>query len=174
MNKAEYLLLKARVEDSMKQLSYYEDRLRAAGLIPFSAENKYEKLGLDEDEIYRIVGSILCDYYTELENIIKVVISTIHVINEPDERELLEIAVLPVEGYRPKIISKEAFNRAEEYLGFRYAFTRNYSVIRKKDRAYQLVKELQVLNELLKEDIDEFIGIMDSVYYCLDPQLSGL
>ncbi|MDQ7826330.1 MAG: hypothetical protein RDV48_26240 [Candidatus Eremiobacteraeota bacterium] len=78
-------------------------------------------------------------------------------------KRLLKIMSLDIEGKRPAVISKETESRLEEFLAFRHVVRNMYGFEIRYDRLRFLVEETQGTFEMVKEDMEAFIGFLEAL-----------
>ncbi|NPV80026.1 MAG: hypothetical protein HPY52_07070 [Firmicutes bacterium] len=163
----EYLVVEGRINKEKENLLALEKELRDYGLYPTITARAIGGFSLEDAAAIRIIGSILHDYYTAIENILRTVASRIDKsipTGEQWHRELLEQMTLAIPGVRPQVLSTETARELNEYRGFRHIFRNLYGFTLSSRRVADLLSRLPAINEALQRDLDIFQQKMREFY----------
>ncbi len=152
MNK-KFLTLRNQVEielESLEKLLAEKDELQNLLL---------ENTGKDKFYL-RAAGSLLQDFYTGIEEILKVIIREMDgsLPASPDwHKKLLQLASKEVEPLRPAIITRDIVEDLHEYLRFRHLFRNLYGFNLKGGKLSPLLDKLDIIWEQFNKDIKIFL-----------------
>lgn len=167
MTVEEYLLVEARINNGKEKLASLEMELRGYGLWPKITAAMIGGFSIDDSASLRIIGSILHDYYSAVENIFKAVATNIDKSSHQGDqwhKELLEQMMLDVPGLRVPVISTETAQKLNLYRSFRHVFRNVYGFELSFKKIKELLELLPDISMLLKKDLDNFIYQMKILY----------
>ena len=123
MKPESYLVVQARIAKERENFGRLLNQMSGHGIYP---EVQAETMGgfrLCDNEALRIIGSMLNDFYTFVENIAKTVAARVDGgIPGGDDwhRELLEQMSLPIPGLRPPLLSGDTVALLNKFRAFRH------------------------------------------------------
>jgi hypothetical protein len=151
--------LEARLNKERQNITGLERELERYGLYPGIRADRVGGFSLDDEAVVRIVGSILHDYYTSIENIFRAVAGKIDKSvprGEQWHKELLEQMTLEVPGLRPPVIAPLTGQRLDAYRGFRHVFRNTYGFNLSFAKMQELLEALPDTQKSLARDLEEF------------------
>lgn len=111
----------------------------------------------------RALGSVLHDYYTGVERILKRILEQVD-RDVPDgnawHREVLERTTLQVRGTRPPVLDDTLAEDLGELLGFRHVFRNVYGPELRWGRLRELAETLPNVHRRLHHALDDFITFL--------------
>lgn len=113
---------------------------------------------------YRIIGSIIHDFYNCCERIFKKITVEINGGFEETEKwhkKLLYQMTIRIEDIRPRVITEELAAELDDYLSFRHAFRNIYGFELKGDRVKRLSKKFKGIAEKFDSEILNFLDKME-------------
>jgi len=146
--------LKSELEELEKLVSELED------LKP--SENSEEV----DRKTLRAIGSVLHDFYSGIENMLKRVAMEMEgELPRGGEwhRQLLARMSVKIDEVRPPVISKETRDKLEEYMRFRHLFRHSYGFELKWKRCRDLCFYMPDLFKKIADEIGSFIGFLDKL-----------
>lgn len=157
--KASVALLRADIEDELEKLNkVYEDFL---GL--------KDKLSLSKDDVSiydkAALGYLLHSFYGGCENIFR----SISRFFENDlnsgswHRDLLKRMTLEIEGFRPRVISRELFLLLDDFRAFRHKFRYSYSFELDWEREKVVANKFEKAWDLLQKELSIFLKELESL-----------
>lgn len=161
MSPEEYLVVEARMKKELGNLRQLEDELARYRLFPRIATTGVGGFDLTDSAVCRIIGSILHDYYTAVENIFKVVATRIDKTNLSGEqwhKELLEQMTLEVPGVRPPLITRETAQKLDQLRAFRHIFRNIYGFNLSPDKIKELLSRLPEVSGVFKREFNLFVN----------------
>ena len=167
MTTEEYLLIEARIKSGKEKLESLENELQGYGLWPKITATMIGGFSIDDSASLRIIGSILHDYYSTVENIFKAVAINIDKNSHQGDqwhKELLEQMMLDVPGLRMPVIASETAQKLNYYRSFRHVFRNVYGFELSFKKIKNLLELLPDTSILLKKDLDSFIYQMRILY----------
>ncbi len=160
MTSKEVKVVKARINEELKNISTLTDELEQKNLYQFID-------GFVDDNFFlRSIGSVLHDFYVAVENTLKIICS------EVDEKLpegsnwhilLLKQASYEIPDIRPAVISKHTMDNLDKFRAFRHIFRNVYGFNLDSRRIKDLLLELPETVELFKEDVTTFMNLLDQV-----------
>ena len=166
INRVEYLALKARIEEELRNINRLESALKKLALFPTIKTNSINGLPLNDEISCRIIGSYLHDYYCGLERIF------VHVAKSFGQslptgnqwhKELLDEMTLSIPGVRTALLSKKALVKIDELRGFRHVFRNAYGFSIDPVREQVLLNSLPEISKSVKKEITVFFKQMDEL-----------
>jgi len=166
INRVEYLALKARIEEELRNINRLESALKKLALFPTIKTNSINGLPLNDEISCRIIGSYLHDYYCGLERIF------VHVAKSFGQslptgnqwhKELLDEMTLSIPGVRTALLSKKALVKIDELRGFRHVFRNAYGFSIDPVREQILLNSLPEISKSVKNEISVFCKQMDAI-----------
>jgi len=150
MNK-KYLTLISRIKDELSEIQQIVNRSQKA----------WENANLSNDDLYLdSVALNLHGFYAGLERIFELIANDIDQSlpgGETWHQSLLKQMSTEIEEVRPPVISKNTYNKLDDYRGFRHIVRNVYTFQLSKRRIKPLVEELPELFEQIKQEINQFI-----------------
>ena len=157
-------MIQARIAKERENLSRLIDQM--------SGHNLYREIGTEtiggfrlcDNEALRILGSMLHDFYTFVENIAKTVAVTIDggiPAGHDWHRELLEQMTLPIPGLRPPLLSGDTAALLDRFGAFRHVFRNIYGFQLDADWVLELFRDLHKTVSALDSDLDQFVFEID-------------
>ena len=165
-SRVEYLALKARIEEELRNINRLESALKKLALFPTIKTNSINGLPLNDEISCRIIGSYLHDYYCGLERIF------VHVAKSFGQslptgnqwhKELLDEMTLSIPGVRTALLSKKALVKIDELRGFRHVFRNAYGFSIDPVREQVLLNSLPEISKSVKKEITVFFKQMDEL-----------
>jgi len=151
------ILLEARLRKELIRLENLENELKTLARIK---ELKVESIRL------RAYASILHDFYSGIEKMF------INIAREIDEtvpktegwhRQLLEQMTLDIPARRPALVDANLAAQLQQYLSFRHRFRNLYGFELEWARMEGLIKNLGMTLKRVKNSIEDFLAILQSV-----------
>ena len=167
MSIEEYLLVEARIKKEEEKVKELEAELQKYALFPTIDVEAVGGFPLSDTAAVRIVGSILHDYYTAIENAFKVVATRIDKSvpqGEQWHKELLEQMSLEISGVRVPLISPATAAKLQPMRGFRHVFRNVYGFELSSSRVKELLQLLPTVSTLVKGDFQKFMHEMRKIY----------
>ena len=167
MSAEEYLLVEARIKKEEEKIKELEEELKKYDLFPNITAEKIGGFLLSDTASIRIIGSILHDYYTAVENIFKTVATRIDKSiphGEHWHKELLEQMTLQISGIRVPLLTPETAARLQLIRGFRHLFRNVYGFELSSSRIKELLQLLPIVSALVKKDLQRFMTEMRQLY----------
>lgn len=164
MKPEDYLVVQARVAKERENLGRLLNQMSGHGIYP---EVRVETIGgfrLCDNEALRIIGSMLHDFYTFVENAAKAVAARVDGgIPGGDDwhRELLEQMTLPITGLRPPLLSGGTVALLDKFRAFRHVFRSIYGFQLDAERTLELLRDLHRTVLALNSDLDRFVSEID-------------
>ena len=164
MKPESYLVVQARIAKERENLDGLLNQMSGHGIYP---EVQVETMGgfrLCDNEALRIIGSMLNDFYTFVENIAKTVAARVDGgIPGGDDwhRELLEQMSLPIPGLRPPLLSGDTVALLNKFRAFRHVFRNIYGFQLDAGRTLELLRDLNRTVLALNTDLDRFLSEID-------------
>ena len=164
MKPESYLVVQARIAKERENLDGLLNQMSGHGIYP---EVQAETMGgfrLCDNEALRIIGSMLNDFYTFVENIAKTVAARVDGgIPGGDDwhRELLEQMSLPIPGLRPPLLSGDTVALLNKFRAFRHVFRNIYGFRLDAERTLEQVRGLHRTVLALNSDLDQFVSGID-------------
>jgi uncharacterized protein YutE (UPF0331/DUF86 family) len=159
----EYLVIEARMKKELGNLKQLENELAGYRLFPGIAATGVGGFDFADSAACRIIGSILHDYYTAVENIFKVVATRIDKSNLSGEqwhKELLEQMTLEVPGVRPPLITRETARKLDQLRAFRHIFRNIYGFNLSPEKIKELLSRLPEVSGVFKREFNSFVDKM--------------
>ncbi|MEN6326958.1 MAG: hypothetical protein ABFD18_12240, partial [Syntrophomonas sp.] len=154
ISRVEYLALKARVEEELKNITRLETALKRLALFPGIKTDTVNGLPLSDEICCRFIGSYLHDYYCGLEKIFT------HIAKSFGEslptgnqwhKELLDEMTLNIPGVRTAVLSKKTLSKVDELRGFRHVFRNAYGFSIDPVREQELLDNLSIVSSSVKK-----------------------
>ena len=164
INPVDYLAIKARVREEFDNINLLEAKLKKAELFPEITAAEYLGLPLNDENVCRIIGSILHDYYNVLENIFEHLLRSFGEslpVSEQWHKELLKKASLEIPGVRPAFISKQTELKLDDLRKFRHVIRNIYGFNINSEKEQVILKMLPDISLAVRTDINYFFEQMD-------------
>ncbi len=164
MRPENYLVVQARIAKERENLDRLLSQMSRHGIYPEVHAESMGGFRLCDNEGLRIVGSMLHDFYTFVENIAKTVAARVDGgIPGGDDwhRELLEQMSLPIPGLRPPLLSGDTVELLNKFRAFRHVFRNIYGFQLDAGRTLELLRDLNRTVVALNTDLDRFLSEID-------------
>jgi len=134
--------------------------------------DKLHKLKVEKDELNietahpRIIGSILHDFYTGMENIFEKIAKELEgsVPKGPDwHKDLLEDMTIEIRNLRPPVIDDSLKKELNEYLRFRHLFRSLYGFELDRSRMRPLIERFDHVLENFEHQIYNFLQVLEKI-----------
>lgn len=164
MRPQDYLVVQTRIARERENLGRLLSQMSKHHLYP---EVQAETIGgfrLCDDEALRILGSMLNDFCTFVENVTKTVAARIDggVPGGDDwHKELLGQMTLAIPGLRPPLLSSDTAALLDKYRGFGHVFRNIYGFRLDAERTLEQVRGLHRTVLALNSDLDQFVSGVD-------------
>lgn len=155
-----YLLLEARIRKEGANLERLERELARYNLFPRIQADSLGGFSLTDEASLRIIGSILHDYYTAIEKILRIIARDIDCsvpTGEQWHKELLDQMTLEIPGVRPALLSGATVRELDELRAFRHVFRNIYGFSLAPDKIRALLESLPAVAADFKKDLRMFI-----------------
>lgn len=122
MTKREFIVLKSKISEELKNISLLQEELSTRGLLD---NNKIEVYFKDDNFKARAVGSILHDFYVVAENIFKNIAKEIDESVPTDSTWhislLKQMSIeIKINELRPAVVTKQTAEKIDQYRSFRH------------------------------------------------------
>ena len=114
----------------------------------------------------RAAGSVIHDFYTGVEKIFRRIAVRVDQdlpTGQDWHVQLLQRMNVPLEGFRPQVITESLARNLEEYLRFRHLFRNIYGFELRWERCEPLASRLDKTLADLKEQIGHFEDFLSSI-----------
>jgi len=151
--------LVAEIEEELKQLA----RLKKSIL---DTERKKKKQTEDQNIYEESEALKLHNFYTACEHIFVEITTTLNASipqNAEWHKRLLRLMVLEIPGIRPAVISRELYNKLEEYLRFRHVIRNIYAFELDSSKLQVLIDSFEDVYNHFVKDINSFITFLRSL-----------
>ncbi len=166
MKPESYLVVQARIAKERENFGRLLNQMSGHGIYP---EVRTETIGgfrLRDNEAWRIIGSMLHDFYTFVGNIAKAVAVRIDggvPAGQDWHRDLLEQMTLPIPGLRPRLLSGDTAALLDRFRAFRHVFRNIYGFQLDAGRTLELLRDLHRAVLALNSDLDRLVSQIDQV-----------
>jgi hypothetical protein len=149
-------------EEILGIIGEIDNLLVSLDIIFREAEEKLKEFSTREPDSFALrgLGSLLHDFYTNIEDIFEMISTDIDgsKISESQDwhKRLLVRMSIPIPEIRPPVISKDLYNKLDEYLRFRHVFRNVYGYLLEWKRIRPLLEDLETTYNQFKLEIGVF------------------
>ena len=148
-------------------------------VLKLSINDEIDQLGLLDKEknallkrrpsnfVVRAGGSILHDFYTDIEKIFESIAKEVDrrlPLGEEWHSELLHQMTLDIPGLRPQVMTASTEKKLREYLGFRHLFRKRYGFELDWQKLKKLLLGMPRIRSNLENEIGRFFEALNSLF----------
>ena len=148
-------------------------------VLKLSINDEIDQLGLLDKEknallkrrpsnfVVRAGGSILHDFYTDIEKIFESIAKEVDrrlPLGEEWHSELLHQMTLDIAGLRPQVMTASTEKKLREYLGFRHLFRKRYGFELDWQKLKKLLLGMPRIRSNLENEIGRFFEALNSLF----------
>ncbi|MGC8971270.1 MAG: hypothetical protein ACP5K2_03580 [bacterium] len=161
-------------EEILSTIAEIDNLLKSLDIILNEAVEKRMEFSYRKPDRFslRALGSLIHDFYTNIEDIFELISSDINGNKIPDSfdwhKRLLTRMSISIPNVRPSVISIELKNQLEEYLRFRHIFRNVYGYLLDWERMKPLFDNLENTYKSFRKEIEDFKRFLLEVAYKME------